>query len=46
VPMFYVWFDDLHSWGKRVLSIGTAGRPDAAVPAGSVTDLARDTSTG
>ena len=20
VPMFYVWFDDLHLWGRRVFS--------------------------
>jgi HAE1 family hydrophobic/amphiphilic exporter-1 len=31
VPMFYVWFDDLNLWRRRVF-----GRAEASVPAASV----------
>jgi len=30
VPMFYVWFDDLNEWRRRVFG----GRSTAAVPGG------------
>jgi HAE1 family hydrophobic/amphiphilic exporter-1 len=35
VPMFYVWFDDLNLWRRRVFG-GTLHSGAAAVPAGPV----------
>jgi HAE1 family hydrophobic/amphiphilic exporter-1 len=33
VPMFYVWFDDLNEWRRRVFVRGTAGDAEAAAGA-------------
>jgi hypothetical protein len=40
VPMFYVWFDELNTWRRRVFSGSAAGTsPEAARPA-SIEDAA------
>jgi len=40
VPMFYVWFDDLNEWRRRVFS-----RDTGAVPAASPEPLAAQRSS-
>jgi HAE1 family hydrophobic/amphiphilic exporter-1 len=40
VPMFYVWFDDLNAWRKRVFA-----RPDATAAPDSAAEPAQRTST-
>jgi hypothetical protein len=32
VPMFYVWFDDLNLWRKRVFSARSAAAADEVLP--------------